>query len=505
MPKRVLELEPNKTETHVRLLTVPEGLSGKYAALSYCWGEKLRPLLLTRQYLSLFSRVGIPLEQLPLTMRDACELCIALGIRFLWVDSLCIIQDSKDDWTQQSAAMGTIYSRAELTIQAAAGPDPDQSLFAKRSWKSQSEAELKCKDLQGAYHSCFVRGTLSSKYNIIEQRGWALQESLLSPRLLTFGTTEMSWECRSLYWNESGRLLKSISGFSTIFPRSIREKQFFHIDIDEAQRQRTESNTDLHALWTRIVANYGRRRLSISTDKLPALAGLAWWLSRSSLRAKDESYLAGLWKSQLPDGLLWYHGLPLQENAKKPEKYRAPSWSWASLDSEYLDWLEPSDNEDKIAKVLDCNVTCRGPDVFGEVLDGYLRISGPFKPGWLLPNNHWAEHFDFWGDDWKAERAELFPGKLESPLGRVWLDIYEETTPPSDSLKDGGKKECATKSYCLRICGNYGLLVEPISREADGTDKSISCEWRRFGVVRFGEDRAAEWWKGSEERDLVIR
>ena len=87
MPKRVLELQFNRTKILVHLLTVSDGASGKYAALSYCWGQKLRPLILNRKNLTLLSEDGISLQQLPMTIRDACELCVALEIRFLWVDA----------------------------------------------------------------------------------------------------------------------------------------------------------------------------------------------------------------------------------------------------------------------------------------------------------------------------------------------------------------------------------------------------------------------------------
>jgi Heterokaryon incompatibility protein (HET) len=87
------------------------------------------------------------MEQLPTSLRDVCEICIALGLRFLWVDCLCIMQDSEEDWIEQSAVMGMIFSGAEFTIRAAAGKDCDSGLFTKRSWYSDTVSMMRCRDL----------------------------------------------------------------------------------------------------------------------------------------------------------------------------------------------------------------------------------------------------------------------------------------------------------------------------------------------------------------------
>jgi hypothetical protein len=93
------------------------------------------------------------------------------------------------------------------------------------------------------------------------------------------------------------------------------------------------------------------------------------------------TYLAGLWKSQLPETLLWYHNLPTETNASKPEQYRAPSWSWASLDCPYLEWMDNLQSPSLCAKLLSAETTLEGPDPYGQVSAGSLQVQAPFKNG----------------------------------------------------------------------------------------------------------------------------
>lgn len=502
IPKRALKIYNDEKKKTIRLSTATEHALSGYAALSYCWGQDAPSLQLTQDSLSSLSRDGISLEQLPLTLRDACELCIALRIRFIWIDRLCILQDSSDDWAEQSAVMGSIFGGAEVTIQAAAGTDCHYGLFAERSWKSQSTAKLKCKVVQGMDQQCFIRGPIERDTGeAINSRGWTLQESILSPRLLTFGATEMSAECRTSYWNESGRPSHNVQGLENVFPRPVRRKASFDLNTEGGVSEQTNSTASLSKAWRRLTIHYCRRHLTYGRDKLPAISGLAWWFSKKLPDSHYDCYLAGVWKHLLPAGLLWYHDLPLYMNAKKPDKYRAPSWSWASLDCNYLQWFNPSAGEKEYARILDWDVTLNGPDPFGEVEGGYLRISAPLKQGWLLPNNLWVERFDFWDDSWKTEHPKRVPGQLESTLATVWLDIYPETTTPSDERKSCGE-ETATPCHCLRIAKDYGMLVG--CDDVDIEKNPIHHRWRRLGLVEFNEERGSKWWLGSEEGDLIV-
>lgn len=99
----------------------------EYLTLSHCWGSR-RYLTLTTENLQEYTR-SIPVAQLPCTFQDAIELTRQLGQRYIWIDSLCILQDSKEDWLKESALMGTVYSQSLLNIAATASSDGDGGLF----------------------------------------------------------------------------------------------------------------------------------------------------------------------------------------------------------------------------------------------------------------------------------------------------------------------------------------------------------------------------------------
>jgi hypothetical protein len=106
--------------------------------------------------------------------------------------------------------------------------------------------------------------------------------------------------------------------------------------------------------------------------------------------------------------------------------YRAPSWTWASSDCGYLQWLDIA-FEHTSEKILDWRLSCKDDDPFGEVLDGHLNIEAPIKQGWLVPSSTHPEHFDFWDGDWIAKLTDRRPTHLNHSLGNAYLDVYDAT------------------------------------------------------------------------------
>ncbi|KAL9113416.1 MAG: hypothetical protein Q9227_002457 [Pyrenula ochraceoflavens] len=504
-PKRLVELGSDVEHPSARLIT-SQNFTGEYAALSYCWGQQSRPTLLKQHNLSSFSNYGLSIAQLPSTIRDACELCLALGIHYLWVDSLCILQDSERDWSEESAHMSSIYAGAELTIKAAAGADCHYGLFVERSWRSMSAAQLKCIDIHEIAHECFIRGpqNLPERDDPINKRGWTLQETLLSPKLLTFGNYEMSWECRSLYWNESGNMLRPIPGMSDIFPQPIRVRNIF-----ESEKPFDDERPDLFGIWAQVIFDYSRRQFSDRHDKLPALSGLANWCSK--YLSKQDVYLAGLWKSQLPASLLWLHDLSMHENATRPTEYRAPSWSWASFDCGSLVWYRLG-GENTFARIIDCMTTYFGLDPYGKVLDGYIKISAPLKQGWLVRNRLTIERFDFWGNYYDEEPRDpdsaprsKSSDPFETVLGYPWPDLYDETLLQPGNGRNKFEVRNAVKVHCLRISSGCGMLLQPRSASSHQAADIPGLEWRRIGLVRHDSELWPAWWEDAQEQQVTIR
>lgn len=255
----------------------------RYVALTYCWGNT-QNFLTTRENLESM-KDRIPWDKLPQTIKDAITVTRRLGIRYFWVDALCIIQNSPEDWQAESMKMADVYGGAFLTISAALGPDVHHGL-------TQPPVGPKPQfPLQG---------------DPLYSRAWSLQERILSARILIFGGDQMYWECQDCQQGEDG----------TQIPRPVSYRL-----------RREPSIIDWHV----IVEDYTCRALTKEADKLPALSGLA----EVYHQATKYDYLAGLWRQSLPEDLLWWQQYLLYGNRVSrgiPSTYRAPSWSWASLD-----------------------------------------------------------------------------------------------------------------------------------------------------------------------------
>ncbi|KAF1362028.1 HET-domain-containing protein, partial [Lizonia empirigonia] len=251
-----------------------------YIVLSHRWNFKSHcQTMLTnvRQRYEL-----LPYESLSPTMRDALEVVRRLGFRFLWIDALCIIQDSDEDWLRESSKMSHVYQNAVLTIAAADCEDHEQGIFRPRA--------VRC-----ARQGIRPKGTLDT-------RGWILQEQLLSARVLYFDKAELFWEC--ITCSASELLRRAISG------------------ADDAALLRRH----LADVWNLVVQNYSRRNLTKISDTLVALQGVMQALKL----VLGEPSLAGMWKHGFWFQLVWWNDIEIDWDAETAPTFPAPSWSWMS-------------------------------------------------------------------------------------------------------------------------------------------------------------------------------
>lgn len=497
-PTRLLDLTGLGTmERFVRVLTVPSSFNQPYAALSYCWGKSLNVRLTTDGF-HLFTSKGKPCDELPATIRDACDLCYEIGIQYIWVCSLCIIQDSEHDWLEQSSTMGDLYNSAEITISAAGSDDCSTGLYHRRAPEALSTATLGWRGPGGTTGSCSVRSRMihSGFKEPTESRGWTLQETLVSKRLLTLGSFQLSWQCATGNWNESGTSLRAVDYMAEEFPCP---SLHYPIPLYDGGRAnlRADSRSGI-GVWGELVRTYCHRSLTLPKDKLPAISGLAKWMSRTS-HAGDR-YVAGLWWSQMPNCLLWYNQLmfPAEwEDAMRPTTYRAPWWSWASIDSEFFDWLNTAP-EEVHARALECELSYKSDSIFGEVQAGILTLEAPSKRGWLIPNRPYPESFDFWGDDWQSEVQDSQGVDPEDALGRVRVDLYTE-----DDVKRSGTQhvlDSVRQCECLRITSNFGILVRESNSSRDADEHPPLLRRRRLGIVHFKYNKSHSWWADAPRR-----
>ncbi|KAI1201454.1 heterokaryon incompatibility protein-domain-containing protein [Nemania serpens] len=313
LPKRLVDLSPTEHgEDHARLVEFDEnaGMRGTYACLSHCWGQDPMPIT-TTQTTILENKKSMSLSCLPPTFRDAILIARKLKLRYIWIDSLCIMQDSRSDWESESAKMASIYKNAFITIAATASPDFQGGCFSK------SDADL-CFHVKqsGVLDTVIaartqVTGKLPELYPLLT-RGWVYQERMLSRRYLHCYRNELMLECREQRICECGN-----HPGRELYGEQLAAKSKYH----------NSGRNRLAGTWQKVVTNYSMLRLSKSSDKLPAIFGCA-----QDMGDPDRGrYLAGVWERTLGEDLLW---TPRKySTVSHPTKWRAPSWTWASIDT----------------------------------------------------------------------------------------------------------------------------------------------------------------------------
>jgi Heterokaryon incompatibility protein (HET) len=291
LPKRVLAINPDTTPAQIRLLAT-DGLRGNYAALSHCWGPpEKRPLRTTHANLKDHLN-DIAFEKLPKSFQDAIIVTGAVGLRFLWIDSLCIVQDDRKDWLEEAAVMGSIYEKARLTIAASAARDSTEGCFRSRR-PTQHIVKVPYYFNANTMPSSFYLSVISTESQSpdlgpLSKRGWTLQEWHLSRRTVLFTKGGLCWNCKTICVDERGA--------ATYVAR--------------------------HSEWGLILQDYSNRELTVETDRLIALQGLVNEMQKNTL----DRYHAGIWEADLSSHLLWM----VNVKADVHGLHTAPSWSWAS-------------------------------------------------------------------------------------------------------------------------------------------------------------------------------
>ena len=399
LPVRMLELDLDGREPIERIRLRCDVWPTRYATLSHCWGSDLRtiPRLLQENLADCVQE--IMLHTLPRTFTDAVVCSYRLGIRYLWIDCLCIIQDSKEDWLQQSAIMAEIYSNALVNFAATASSSCDGGLFRSTSYSDVNPCVVDphFEEYPGLLYHCVDQDVWRDvKDGVLNTRGWTFQETLLAPRTLHFTETQIYWQCESLRASEiyvDGLLDTSpLNGKSQL--ASTREK------------------------WWTIVEEYTSRSLTHETeDKLVALSGIARRVAMND-QLKDDEYLAGIWRHDLPFGLFWRStsgGYPLHNGV--------PSWSWANISGKVQIWSNRSNAHEARGafNFVAAHVTPKA-DPYGQVRGGSIRISTHnFGKGGL---SIYGKHRSFDGAQICNFRESNAPYSLIHDL-HCWFDIRD--------------------------------------------------------------------------------
>lgn len=432
LPTRVIDVGD---AGDVPVLVVSNGRWGTWVALSHCWGRRLEVKTTRTNLQAHCEGRGLALIDLPRTFEDAIRITRELGIRYLWIDALCIVQDDQEDWAREAVRMRDVYGNAAVTIAAEACTDNTIGILkSMKEWRFPSD-----KLLHTACHSDErnIRGRLyfrtnHRKYNNWKSRGnlstraWTMQEELLSPHVLRFGSQQVIWNCSMATYSEWApeHNDQNLWDFASKTYRSLQD-----IPVASSDFEVIPSGKDRQQLlefWYMEVVNYYiGRGLTYKTDRLIAIDGIAEEV-RNRMVAFD--YAAGIWyqdgyqhSADIHKGLAW--SVPVGGAKTNEEQYIAPSWSWAQINvfsnpefgqhnfvyqSKLLKLFTPLTEEINISTyTIQPSSTSSIPinepieRLLLKVKSQYLDVCSCLVPGWFLD----ARYSDPEGDyHWKFDR-----------------------------------------------------------------------------------------------------
>ncbi|TVY92656.1 hypothetical protein LAWI1_G001452 [Lachnellula willkommii] len=445
LPSRVIDVGPSNGSQvpHLHVCEQPE--EGFWIALSHCWGSI--PLLRTTTQTLSKHKQGMPMSSLPPSFRDAVIITRELGIRYLWIDSLCIVQDNLDDWRKESAEMSRIYGMSFLTIIAAGASNSQGGCFVPRVTRFPP-VEIHPVDSPGPffareYIEIFNRQIDHHSREPIDRRGWCFQESVLPKRTLSYGTKMMTWRCQMGSFSEQGNYKSE--------PWTLYHE--------------TELSSYGYSRWEFIVQEYTSRSFTYEKDKLIALAGVAEELSR----IWKDTYLAGIWGGDVNRQLLWAKDGIIDRTtgseikATRPTQFRAPSWSWAAINGPILfraNWMQEYKS---LAELIDTEVIALGNTPFGEVSSGVLKLRSTME--------RVMGQWDF--TDRHASVAKVTSSITPESYTTCFLDIPEE------------RDWASTELWCLRL---VSTLSEPGWIEKDPNVRVMNA----YGLLLVATGKADE-------------
>lgn len=521
LPTRLLYL--GVADDRFRLIDTQASMDIRYTALSYCWGPYKSLKTITSNIDEM--KAGVQVSKLPKSLRDAIEITLEVGIQYIWIDALCILQDSLEDWEKESSNMASIYENAYLTI-AAASSSTSRKGFLHNKRKPSATFSMPLPDGDGG--STLINGRFVPNSGMHShptqvtvdpwaQRGWTFQEEKLSRRTVLFSTAEVQWMCRVGTTCEC----QSTDSFDnrpfsrTLDNMSCKEEAFL--------------------LWQKhILPDYTNRSLTSQQDALPALSGIIKVLSQATM----SQYVAGLWRDNLLLDLLWHRnpGLREFENPSaagiKQGEGEAPSFSWASITGQVLyAWLDFCNGSDDFKKwsfattVKSAKAEVIGHNPYGRVRNSSLSLRGPLVTGQLYgrPDDFTGEQItytfrigefdldvydDFWIDLFEYEEdgkkmrsprrrathlefpprrhsARLRPDLLNTKFGNFGniSEMFRGQNPGAQEEADDGVSTFdSVKAWALYI-GCYRIPGEDTDRSQSGDD--VSEESSPDGILQF--------------------
>ncbi|KAK4672624.1 hypothetical protein QC763_104680 [Podospora pseudopauciseta] len=508
-----------------------------FIVLSYCWGGDQNSKLVASN-LQTYKTEGIKLGQLDQSLQDAVWVARQIGIRYLWIDALCIPQDDLDgqgnnpDKAHEISRMASYYGRATLTILAASASRAVDGFLQKRQPATDfdmapTHAQLIVSDNtktnddtpDKVHNILLAKQSPNPPIEPITTRGWTLQESLLSRRILIYGVNQLYWSCLNSFAGCGGKI-------TNLTNRTIPGMEFL---VPGVYPIGSLIDQPVYLQWNSIVKTYTQRFLSQPGDKLWAISALASHIVQvSAHRGEKPIYAAGLLVDEANPGtwlqqLLWYpDSIEGRDNKRPPGgRYRAPSWSWASLDGvvKVPSWWHEME---EYAAVEEWGVepAVKGA-MYGGLSGGYIFLRAVTQPICRIAGRCgdvvWAERLQTEGTgdddfDWTYSRKG---GNLEGAADS-WVLVLLADSGEYRSVIEIGLQDPGVGARILlvglsslstgQLVGVRGIIVE----QTVDDDELRFC--KRRGSFRLkmgkhangGQDLAAKFFKKGTKQTLRI-
>jgi hypothetical protein len=484
LPKRLLDV--GRVNAPIRLIDT-QGRPFKYATLSHCWGTGSVLTATKANWHKLAS--NILFTALPPLFQDAIIVTRQLGLRYIWIDSLCIIQDSTRDWETESSKMGGIYENSYITISATnCGDSKTRCLVDRRKpikimYKRITGKEFVIGARKVEDHHPDAKEAIPAKLmGPLTLRAWVLQEHVLSTRILHYTATELLFECKTSFRCESLPSRKSHPTTPSLIPKAIARKNSTFEAIWDA--------------WQHVVAQYSQRELTIPSDKLPAISGIA-----SKIKdATGSQYVAGLWKDNLASDLLW--SATPKGSPNRPvyalDTYRAPTFSWASLNVPILYYTPDTDERKTFRPTItqpSPKTVLAGLNVLGSVSDASLRLSGPCLSAHLCSSPQ---------KDGTCDYTLLIKGTSAIRISHdcILIEVTENATTPLKAKTvqraqiGGSLSQFTAPVMCLCVM-RYDAWISGLVL---GLSTRVSGAYERLGTFAAGMEGFYE----ADERDIIL-
>ncbi|KAI1089733.1 heterokaryon incompatibility protein-domain-containing protein [Rostrohypoxylon terebratum] len=363
LPSRLIEIREGGDGLHFRLIhTLDSDVRSPYITLSHRWGTNVT-VQLTSQELPYF-KVEISRQRMPQKYIDAAVVALRLKIPYLWIDSLCIIQDSEDDWNRESGMMSQVYRRAYCNLAATSAINNSEGLFYRRSSLQLCPHMVNLPKIgqQWIYNFNDRHHFRNLDTEPLNRRGWVCQERLLATRNISFTQQLVFFECAEELSCETMN--------SSEAPAGIRFDMFCRGLWSLASLENMPFE-DAQIFWYEILKFYSSTNITIASDKLVAISGIA----RFCQPVLKSDYLAGLWIVHFIRDLCWYS----ENSLGHVRDYRAPSWSWASVNG-IINFRYIGEYKELVGVVGTHITLVDQTNPYGAVDNSWIRFSGLVFP-----------------------------------------------------------------------------------------------------------------------------